>query len=193
MSKGKQNNKNGGKQAPTFAETVIGICKKRAAAKPEQKAKWGIERAKLATALVGDHFAAQKISVAPLSTMALYAVQKVRKLAHFATGQKATIDPASMEILRAAKKLAKDGVTFTPELQRASLSKGVETTDAGVTKLPRRGNYTIGTAASQSQTTRQALEMMGLASVETYAGKKNCLVVDFEHETIVKLIGKFDE
>jgi len=122
--------------------------------------------------------------------MALYAVQKIRKMAAFAAGERTSLDPMTTQILTSAAKLAREGVTFTPALQQATLSKSIECSDPGVAKLPTRSRYSKGTAMSQANTTRQALLEIGAANVETVNGTKNCLVLNDASPVIAKFFGK---
>lgn len=152
--------------------------------------KWGFEATKTKGAGIAAALKDMNVSATVMESLAIYAMQKVRKMGAFMAGERSSIDGYSLAILKAAAKLSKAGVTFTPNLQQAALSSAIEVKDSShVTKLGTRLSHSIGTARSQTNTTRQALEACGAVSADTIDGTRNCLVVNESHPLVMKALG----
>jgi len=144
----------------------------------------------LGSEAVAKHFDGAEVSPNTVTGMAIYAIQKVRKLGRSAAGIKMEVDPYTIAILRAAQKLAADSVPFTPQLVQATLSADIEVTDSpAITKISKlRQAYSPGTARSQSNTSKQALVAAGMAKIDLVDGRK-CLTVDMAHPLVARALG----
>jgi len=146
--------------------------------------KFEAEKKVLTTTEFAAYFEDNAIDVAPLSTLAIYAMQKLRKLVAFGMG-KGSVDQYTRAILTNAAALADAGIPFTNGLQMATLSASHEAEH--MAKLPTRLASTRGTANTQASSSRKALELIGAAKVDKKDGAK-VLVVDFGHPIVANVL-----
>ena len=179
------------KKITNVKETISSAISARVVAAPQQDKKWEVEEKALTSDTVAQYLADTGVDIGFVAKVGIYAVQKARKLAQFAVGGRSALDPATRMILKAAHNLAAQGEVFSPKMQLAALSTQVEAEGLPVTKLGGRGSYTDRTASAQSQTTRQALVAMGMATLND--GGTKCLKVDFGHPVVRQALGIVDE
>lgn len=143
--------------------------------------KWERENASLtkptiATALHGIGFDAAK-----LEKLAIYAAQKVRRIAGASAGE-GRIDPFTIEIIRNAR--THDGA-LSGRAVRGALSTKVALPE-GMTLSSRRIS-SEGTASSQAGSSRQALAAMGLATVKR-EGRDSVVSIEFDHPMLAAVV-----
>lgn len=152
-----------------------------------QARKWERERAFLVTPSMAE-FLSENTTV-PLNRigdLAIYTVEKVRKIARKMTAGKGNLDNYTTFLLRKAEVLARKNVHFTYGLQRAALSKGIEMENAH--KMGTRLACSPATANSQSCTSRAAMLFLGMASdvrrADDATNDANYVAVDFNHPVV---------
>jgi hypothetical protein len=115
-----------------------------------------------------------------LSRLAIYATQKLRRIAAFAAGV-GRVDPFTETLVKNAR--GTEGV-LTGRAARASLSTKVDMRD-GI-QLAHRRISTDGTASSQAGSSRQALAALGIATLGR-DGRESVLNIDLEHPLLAKV------
>jgi hypothetical protein len=124
-----------------------------------------------------------KLSVDAYGKLAIYAAQKYRRiLSALITEQKGKVDSYTRCALENGKKLHVEEIPFTYDLHNACLSKDCPAERSA--KLTKRLNSTRGTASTQSSSTRQALQALGVLSIFKTPDGKNAFNIAWEHPIV---------
>jgi len=176
--------KNAKQIATTFASIID--AKIETAGNENLKKNWTRERGKFTDPKVCAYYAEHELDPEGIKGLAIYAAQKVRKLLMKHLGMAEKIDPYTLNTLRNAVALAKQGVKFTSELQMAGLCHSVDAADK--LKLAERVHKDRATASTQTSSTRAALEALGVLQVTKEDGKR-VLNIDLEHPIVKSALG----
>lgn len=173
----------------TITNTIAGIidAKIEKAGNENLKKNWTRERAKMVDPKIAAFFAEHHVDPKGMEGLAIYAMQKVRKLLTVFTGMGGKIDPYTLNTLQNAVALKAQGIPFTSELQMAGLCHSVDAPEK--LKLAVRRHSDRATASTQTSSTRAALEALNLLTV-TKEGGKRVLTVDVDHPIVKVATGE---
>jgi hypothetical protein len=169
------------------------IAKLRDAGNESQAKKWERERAYLVMPSAVEFLAenAQQ-PLSSIGSLAIYVVEKIRKITRWAVAEKGAMDNYSRHLLKVAGVCKKKNMEFSFGLQRAALSEAIEIENAH--KLSSRLKCSPGTANSQASSSHIALAWLGLGkNVQRSADANadcNYSVFDLEHPLVQKALGK---
>jgi hypothetical protein len=169
------------------------IAKMRDAGNESQAKKWERERAHFILPSAVEFLVANATEdLAKLGDLAIYAVEKVRKIVRFATLEKGAMDNYSRHLLKQAAVCKRKNMPFSYGLQRAALSESIEFENAH--KLGSRLKCSPGTANSQASSSHIALAWLGMGkNVQRSADPNadcNYSIFDLEHPVVMAAMGK---
>lgn len=173
-------------QTAILASIDARIAKARSDDNESLARKFEDERKYFVKAEFCDFFDVRKIDVKFFDTIAIYALQKVRKIIQCAISENnVKLDTYTRCFLKNAQVLAKEKIDFTYALHNAALSKSCSAQRSA--KLAMRLNSSANTATTQSSSTRQALQALKLATVYKTKDNENATRVDLDND-LVKLL-----
>jgi len=168
------------------------IQKCRDAGNESQAKKWERERAYLVLPSAVEFLSANGADLDAIGKLAIYAAEKVRKIARWASSGKGAMDNYSRHLLKTARVCAKKNMEFTYGLQRAALSESMEVENAH--KLGGRLKSSPDTANSQASSSHIALAFVGMARnvkrSQDENAANNYTVFDLEHPLVVRALEK---